>query len=304
MGAAVSTAASASSAAPTPSRVWLAFVSCCTIWGSTFLVISFGNDALPPVWASGIRLAIASVLLTLWCTLARIPLPRGAALKSALIYGVLNFGFNFPLLYWGERTVPSGLAAVMYSTTPLTTALLARALGIEQLTPAKIMGSLVALVGVVVLFSGSLRGQISPLGLLSVFMAATLAATGATLYKRGPRQNAVATNAVACAIGAVIALALSFLIREPHVIPRTAAALIPLAYLVLAGSLGAFVIFTWLVTHWPVSRAAYIGVVVPVIAVILGSVVRHERLTLGEMGGSVLVIAGLVIGMRGAKSAH
>jgi drug/metabolite transporter (DMT)-like permease len=289
---------------PSPSRTWLAFVGCCAIWGSTFLVIGFSNDALPPAWASGIRLAIASVLLMLWCALARIPLPTGAGLRSTVIYGVLNFGINFPLLYWGEKTVPTGLAAVMYSTTPLTTALLARALGIERLNAAKIIGALIALGGVAVLFSGSLRGQISPVGLLAVFLAATFAATGATLYKRGPRQNAVAVNAVACAVGAVIALAASFALREPHAVPRTAATLLPLAYLVIAGSLGAFVLFTWLVNYWPVSRAAYIGVVVPVIAMILGSVVRHERLTAENVAGSALVIAGVVIGMRGAKSTH
>ena len=287
------------------SRTWLAFAGCCAIWGSTFLVISIGNDALAPVWAGAIRLLLAALLLGLWCLIARIPLPRDAALRAAATYGVFNFGLNFPLLYWGEKSVPSGLSAVMFSTVPLTTALLTHALGMERLNPAKIFGAMIALGGVTVLFSGSLRGEISPAGLIAVFAAATVAATGATFYKRGPRQNSVAANAVACAIGGVIAMVASFALREPHVLPTSAAALLPLLYLTVAGSLGAFVLFTWLVGHWPISRASYIGVVVPLIAMALGTLVRHEPLTATIIAGSALVIVGLVIGMRGtAKDAH
>ena len=286
------------------SRVWLAFAGCSAIWGSTFLVISLGNDALAPVWASAVRLVLASVLLLVWCLAARIPLPRGAALKAALIFGVLNFGLNMPLLYWGEKRAPSGLSAVMFSTTPLTTALLARFFGMESLSPRKILGALIALSGVCLLFSDSLHGVLSASGLAAVFAAAVAAAIGATLYKRGPRQSSVAANAVACAVGAVFAFAGSFALRESHALPLTVAALLPLLYLTVAGSLGAFVLFTWLVARWPVSRASYIGVVVPLIAMTLGSVVRHEPFTATIGAGSALVIAGLVTGMGGAKTAH
>ncbi|MBI1799666.1 MAG: EamA family transporter [Candidatus Eisenbacteria bacterium] len=284
---------------------WLAFAGCSAILGSTFLVISVGNDALAPVWASAVRLVLAAILLGIWCKLARIPFPRGDALKAAAAYGVFNFGLNFPLLYWGEKSVPSGLSAVMFSTIPLTTALLTRALGMERLTPAKLIGALIALAGVGVLFSGSFRGEIAPLGLLAVLSAATIAAIGATLLKRGPQQNPIGANAAACAIGAVIALGISFAVREAHVLPLTMPVLFPLLYLTIAGSLGAFVLFAWLIHHWPITRATYISVVVPLIALALGTVVRHERLTVLDCAGSAIVIAGLVIGMRGAaKSGH
>src|SRR6185295_10867966 len=109
--------------APTSAvRPWLAFAACGAIWGSTFLVISIGNDALAPVWAATLRLAAASVLLAAWTILRGQRLPRGPALRAALGYGVAQFGVNLPLLYWGERVVPSGLAAVVYATLPLSSA--------------------------------------------------------------------------------------------------------------------------------------------------------------------------------------
>ena len=282
---------------------WLAFAGSSGIWGSTFLVISLGNDALAPVWASALRLTAAAALLGAWCVLARIPWPRGAALRSALQYGVISFGINMPLLYWGEKTVPSGLTAVMYATSPITAALLARALGMEHLTRAKVTGAVVALAGVGVLFSGSFGGARSIAGMVAVLFAALSGAAGATLLKRGGRQSPIAANAIAAAIGAPIAYAISFALRESHAVPLTYGALLPLAYLTVAGSMGAFVLFSWLVQHWPVSRSAYVGVVVPMLALALGTAVHHEPLTLAMLAGSALVITGVVIGMRGTPAA-
>ena len=282
----------------TGSRPWLAFAACAAIWGTTFLAISIGNDALAPVWASAVRLVLASALLFLWCLIRRIPLPRGEALKASLWFGALNFGLNMPLLYWGEARAPSGLSAVMFSTVPLTTSLLARAFGMEELQPRRVLGAVIALGGVALLFSGSLTGKLSFPGIAAVFASATIAAVGSTMYKRGPRQSAIAANAVACAVGAAFALTGSLLLHESHALPPTAAAWFPLIYLTLAGSLGAFVIYTWLVNHWPLSRASYLGVVVPLIAMFAGTLVRHEPVTASILGGSALVLAGLVTGMR------
>jgi drug/metabolite transporter (DMT)-like permease len=279
-------------------RPWLAFSGCSAIWGSTFLVISIGNDALPPVWAATLRLVLATVLLGAWSLARGEALPTGAALRAALIYGVLQFGVNFPLLYWGEKTVPSGLSAVMYATLPMTSAFLTRAFGMERLTLPKLAGAITAFAGVVVLFSPSFSGQISAAGLLAIFAAATLSGGGNIVLKRGPRQKPIGANAVGCAIGAVISAGASFAMREPHPLPTTVATLGPVLYLTIAGSMGAFVLMSWLVNHWTVTRVSYISVLVPVIAMALGSLLHHEPITLANLAGTALVLVGVLIGMR------
>jgi drug/metabolite transporter (DMT)-like permease len=291
--------------APAPAAVgdvrpWLAFGACGAIWGSTFLVISIGNDTLAPVWAATLRLVLASVLLTGWTWARRQSLPRGPALRAALAYGVCQFGINFPLLYWGEKLVPSGLSAVFFATIPLSSAFLTRALGMERLTVSKVIGAAVAFAGVAVLFSGSFHGQIAPVGLAAIFIAATSAGIGTVLLKRGPRQDPIAANAAACAVGAGMSGAISVALGEGHALPTTIAAVLPLVYLTIAGSLGAFVIMSWLLHHWPVTRTAYVTVIVPVIALGLGRLIRHEALTPLNLTGAALVLVGLVIGMRGA----
>ncbi len=283
-------------------RPWLAFGACGAIWGSTFLVISIGNDALAPVWAATLRLTLAALLLALW-TLARgQSLPRGAALRAAIGYGVGQFGINLPLLYWGEKLVPSGVSAVLYATIPLSSALAARALRVERLTAGKVLGALIALGGVAVLFSASLRRHIPVAGFAAILAGATAASVGTTLLKRGPRQDPFAANAVGCAAGAVLAGAASVALGETHAFPATVGAAWPLLYLTVAGSLGAYVILSWLLAHWPVTRTSYITVIVPVIALGLGRAVRHEPLATGSLVGAGLILGGLLLGMRPGRT--
>jgi drug/metabolite transporter (DMT)-like permease len=291
---------------------WLAFTGCCAVWGSTFLFISIGNDVLPPVWAVTLRLGFAAPILALLTRLTGQSLPRGRALQAAVLYGLCQFAIDLPLLYWGEKYIPSGLSAVLFGTIPLTSALFAHAFGLERINPIKLAGAVVAIGGVAVIGSGSRGGTTHLLGVLAVLASATTAALGSIFLKRGPRQSAFGANAVGCAVGFAFCLPVSRLMGESWVVPPSAAAWFSIAYLTLAGSVGAFALVAWLIQRWPVTRVAFISVVIPVVATFLGVVVRHEPLTPSSLGGSVLVMAGLGIGItadrlvtrRTAAAAH
>jgi len=276
-------------------RVGITFVACALIWGSTFLAIRFGNEAVPPLWAATIRLAIASVLLFGIVRVLGTPLPRGRSLRGAAVWGLFSLGVNLSLLYVGEQTVPSGISAVLFATVPLSTALLAAAFGVERLMSRKLFAAALAIGGVVVIFAGELGVAVPFAGLLTIFGAATAAALGNVLLKREPSPPVFALNAIGTAVAAAVCLVASFLAGESHAIPTTAAAWIPLLYLILAGSLGAFVLFSWLVTHWSVSNASLVGVTVPIIALILGGVVKGEQpAPLTYLGGAIVIIAILI----------
>jgi drug/metabolite transporter (DMT)-like permease len=278
--------------------VYLAFALCCLIWGSTFLAIRIGNEAVAPVWSAAIRLALAAPALALiaWATRAR--WPRGSALRGALLFGVFNYGVNLGLLYWGEQTVPSGIAAVFYATVPLSTAMLAPLLGIEALSPRKLAAAAVAFAGVAVIFAGELSLAVPFAGLLAILGAATAAALSTVLLKRAPRQDTVPANAIAAAAGLPICLALSAALAEDRTIPATTAGWLPILYLVVAGSLGAYLLFTWLIKSWSVTNASYIGVIVPIVAVALGAIVRQERPAGLTFLGAAIVIAAVVYALR------
>ncbi len=278
-------------------KSWLAFIGCAAIWGSTFLVISIGNESVPPMWAASIRLALAGILLTILAFATGTGLPRGAALTAAAQFGFLNFGLSFCLLYWGETAVPSGLTAVIYGIIPLATALFARMFGLERLNALKIGAALVAFAGVVAIFSGQLQAAVPPAPMFAVVIAAISAALSGIMLKRGPRQAPFGANAIACMVGLPVCLAGSFLSGEAHVIPTTMAAWAPILYLTVAGSVVAFVLYAWLVNRWIVSRISFIAVIVPIVALALGTLVRHERFPAASLLGAGMVFAGLALGI-------
>ena len=283
---------------------WLplaAFTGCTLIWSSTFLLISIGNDSLPPIWAASLRLFLAALILGVIARARGQGLPRGAAARAASWYGFLQFGLNFPLLYWGEKVLPSGLTAVLFATVPLSSALLAHVFGLERFTPFKAAAACVALAGIALIFSGQIHGVVPVLPFAAVLAAATVASLGTVLLKRGPRQSPIVANAWGAAVGLPICLVASFVMGEAHPLPRTPGALVPLLYLTLAGSVGAFVLMAWLVHRWPVTRVSFIAVITPIIAVTLGWLFRGERLRPASIGGSLLVVAGVAIAILGDR---
>ncbi|HEY6221067.1 MAG TPA: EamA family transporter [Candidatus Eisenbacteria bacterium] len=286
--------------APSPSEShkptqYAAFVGMSLIWGTTFLAIRIGNEAVPPLWGATIRLALAAALNALVAAMTRAHWPQGAALKGIALFGFLNLGVNFVLLYWGEQTVPSGIAATLYATTPLTTGLFASMLGVHALDRRRTLAALVGLAGVALIFSGELKLGAPAPALLGVFSGATCAALAGVVLKKVPPHSAFVVNAVGASIGAVICFLASLALGEPHALPRTIAGWGPIVYLAIAGNLGAYVLYTWLVGQWKVTRVAVAALIIPVIAVIVGAIVRGESPAPITYLGGALVLSGVAV---------
>jgi putative membrane protein PagO len=234
-------------------------------------------------------------------------LPRGRALAYAAGYGFFQFGVNFPLLYWGELVVPSGLSAILFATIPLDTALFTRLFGLESWSVFKLGGAVVALLGVGLIFSDQWSAQPDLMPILAILVAAISASFGAVLLKRGPSQSAIGANAVGTTVGAAVCLGVSYAIGEPHPMPATLEAWFPILYLTLASSIGAFVLTAWLLRRWEATRVSFIAVIVPVLALILGVWIRHERWTGFASVGSGLVLMGVLVALlpeRRSRSAR
>lgn len=281
-----------------PSRPLIAFCACGLIWGTTFLAIRVGNDSLPALWACTLRFVLAALILNAIVMVTGRGWPRGAALKPAVLYGFLEFGVSMPLLYWGEKVVPSGLAAVLYAICPVSAMLTARMLGMERLNPRRLGAAVLAFGGVAVIFWRELAEGGSPLGLIAIFFAAVAAPLAGLMLQRGPKQSPIGVNAVGTLIGIPFAFACSLALGEHPVFPTTSAQVLPIVYLAVVGSVGAFVIFAWLINHWRATTVSFLGVIVPVIAVVVGAVARHEALAPGSLVGAAIVLVGVVAALR------
>ncbi len=177
----------------------------------------------------------------------------------------------------------------------------AHAFGLERVTPLKLAAAGVAFAGIAAIFHDQIQGAIPVLPFFAVLAAATAGSLGTVLLKRGPHQSPFCANAWGALVGLPLCLGASFALGEPHPLPRTAGALIPLLYLTLAGSVGAYVLVAWLVQRWPVTRISFIAVLIPLIAILLGWMVRGERLPAASFAGSALVVAGVGLAIAGDR---
>jgi drug/metabolite transporter (DMT)-like permease len=260
-----------------------------------------GNSALPPVWASCLRLALASLILNGILLVTKQKWPVGAQLKAALFYGLFEFGMSFPLLYWAEARVSSGVGAIVFATCPVTAMVTSHILGLDRIDARKMTGAALAFIGVAMIFWREAAAGVSLAGLLAALGAGFSAPMAGIALERAPAQSAIASNAVGATLGTVVCGIISLALGEQLIMPTQFSQAFPIVYLAVLGSVGAFVMFAWLVNRWGTSRCSFIGVITPIIAVALGAGVAHEALTAATLIGAVIVLSGVALALTAPR---
>ena len=267
------------------------------IGGTNFVAVRFSNRELPPFWGASLRFVAAALLLFAITAARKLPLPRGRALLGTVIYGVLGFGAFYALAYWALRHVPAGLAAVVLASTPLLTFLLALLHGQEQFRWRALGGGVIALIGIGVIFRGSVGADVPLLSLIAVLAAALCFAESSVVVKNFPKTHPVSTNAVAMATGVAVLVTLSLLLQEPWRVPGRASTWIALSYLSLLGSSAAFVLFLFILGRWTASAASYLFVLFPIVAIIAAALLEHAPVSPSLLFGGGLVLASVYAGV-------
>lgn len=273
----------------------MAFAFVILFFGANWIGMRFSNRELPPLWGATLRFIAAALVVHGIVLARRIEYPRGRVLTGAVVFGTLAFGINFTLAYPGLVYVPAGMGSVFYATVPLSTLLMASALGLEPFRFRALAGALLALAGAAVVFRDQLSFAIPAAAMGAVLLASLADAGAATAIKRFPRGQPLAMNAVAMTVGAVFLFVASAIAGEPRVLPERSETWLALIWLVGA-TIAGFVLLVWLLGHWTASATAYVRVVSPLVTVILATTIAGETLTLGFLGGAVLVIAGVYVG--------
>jgi drug/metabolite transporter (DMT)-like permease len=279
---------------------WAGIVAVSLIWGSTWLAIKLGLEAMPPFLSAGMRFAIAAGILAALSWGRGIPLPRGGRTHAGLLaLGFLNFVVNYGAVYWGEQYVSSGLTAVLFATYPLFVLLIAHAtIGSERITPRKAVGVLLGFAGVFVIFRSDLaladpRAALAAAVILVSPVASALTSVG--IKKWGHDLHPYTLTALPMAYGAVALTAIGLTFEDARAIEWTLAAVGSLAFLSLFGSVIAFVVYYRLLKVVSVSLLALVSYAFPIVAVVLGWLVLGERLAGSTLLGAAAVLAGIAI---------
>jgi drug/metabolite transporter (DMT)-like permease len=192
-----------------------------------------------------------------------------------------------------------GVASVLMASAPVFTLALAALARMEPLTARGLAGAVLAVGGIAVLSLRSFNGEV-PFGyLLAAILAPILVAASTIVAKRLPRTDPVATNAVGMIVGAALLVPASLVAGETWALPQSGETWAATAWLVLAGSVGLFWCFLFVVKRWTASASAYALPLMPVVAVALAALFLDEGFGLEEAVGGLLVIAGAYLGSVG-----
>lgn len=302
--------------AATRLTIVLAFASVYFFWGSTYTAIRVLAAYMPAVLLAGIRFTISGTILLGWCRW------RGLRLlwppKTMIVFGVVGLlllgAGNVGLIY-AEKTVPSGLASLVYAVTPLYVALIEMFLPKGEPLPRRgWLGLLLGFAGLVVLVWPSMRsgltGHRDLLWAFAALLGGAFAWTVGSLVARhtrvetGERASSLVAASWQMLVAGVLCLLLGTAMGEWPSVHMNAPAAGSLVYLVVGGSLLGYSGFIYLLEHLPAAKALSYAYVNPVIAVLLGIVLLGERPApseFGAMAAIVLAVFLLTTAKMGAK---
>jgi drug/metabolite transporter (DMT)-like permease len=292
-------------------RVLIPFAVATLIWGSTWFVIRGQLGVVPPTWSVTYRFLIGAIAMFGYALWTRAPLNIGRrGHMFALSFGFAQFVLNFNFVYRAEACIASGLVAVLFALLIVPNALLGRVILKQPLTRQFIAGSMVAVIGVAVLILREIQAD-------SASMADTIAGTvltlagvvsasvanimqGTTLGRSLPMASTLAWGMVwGTAMNAVIALVT---VGAPVMI-WTPAYIGGVIYLGVMASAVAFTCYFGVIRAVGPARAAYSGVLTPILAMILSTLFEEYRWSILAATGGVVALAGLLIALSARRPA-
>ena len=290
-------------AKPRAWKVLLAFAAIYFVWGSTFLAIRIGVREVPPFLLAGMRFLVAGLILYAWMRASGKRSPSLREWGAASLLAVLIFVFDYGLLFWAERRVPSGIAAVLLATIPVFMTISEIVILRTQRLSARLAVALLAgLGGVAVLVSRSVsfgQAPIDAAGACALIVAAISWSVASALTRKLPLPPAKVMSSAAqmLAGGVLLMLAAGLLgeFRGFRIQAVSRSAWFALAYLIVAGSIVAFTAYVWLIHHESPTRVGTYAYVNPVVAVLVGYFLGGEAIGPRTMVGTILVLVGVVV---------
>jgi drug/metabolite transporter (DMT)-like permease len=291
-------------------KIWLALLSLYIVWGSTYLAIRFTVESMPPFLSAGLRFLVSGAILFIWRWTAGDVLPTRRQWRSTAIVGIFLLLGGNGLVAFAEKSVPSGVAALIIGSTPLWM------VSIEALRPGGVKPNWLAILGLLIGFGGifllvgpsQLTGDshtIDPLGVGTLLAAAFLWSVG-SIYSRNadmPNSSLMSTSAQMLT-GSLAIFAVSGMTGEWsgfNFSDVTTSSWLGLLYLIALGSLIGFVSYGWLLQNAPISLVATHAYVNPLVAVFLGAWLVDEIINARILIAGLAIIGSVVL-INQAKS--
>ena len=281
-------------------QIWSLFALVSVLWGVPYLFNDIALRATGPLWIAAIRVIIASLAM------GPLLLRRGrwriltTRWRALLLVAVVEVVLPFSLITLGQRDVTSGTTGVLIATEPIFVALIALVIARGRGLPLSgWLGLAIGIVGVVTLLGIEVTGP----GAFLIVLAALSYATGAILISRlfattDPLHSTAAMILTATPILLIIAA-----VFEPFTVP-TPSAFASLLVLGIACTAAGFTVFFMLIKRAGPTTASLTAYVAPIVALLAGLIVLGEQITLIQILGCALILAGAGPVMRAEQAAR
>jgi drug/metabolite transporter (DMT)-like permease len=287
------------------SRDLLLYAVTVVAWSTSWIGVRLQLGVVAPEVSLVWRFGLATILMFAWAMAsgAQLAFPLRVHARFALL-GLLIFGLNFLLFYYGGLTTPSGLLAVVFSTASLFNLILARPLLGQPIERRVLVGAVLGSTGVLAMFAPRiLAGGAEPgaLGGLAFCIAGTLSfclgnMVSASVQRSGIRV--VSASAWGMLYGTLLLALLAAARGQAFIVEPTLAYIAALLWLSIVASVVAFAAYLTLLGRIGAARAGYATVLFPVFALLISTVAEDYRWTLPALLGLVLVLVGNVVVLR------
>ena len=283
-------------------RVLAAFAGLYIVWGTTYFAIALALQTLPPFVTGGVRFVAAGALMYAWL---RIQSPRplaGVNLPVAALCGVLLSGIGNGFVIWAQQGIPSGIAALIVTAVPVIVLMLDWAFFSKRAPTAQaLVGVVLGLAGVVtiVTHTHTLTGSARPIYVTALIAAAVGWSFGTLLQKRSAGPGGVLSfTCFQMLAGGLFQLVMAAFTREwtrfdAHQVSSTS--VLAVIYLILFGSIIGLNCYLWLLTRVSTQKVTTYALVNPVVALFLGAMFLHERITSVVVLAAALVLGGVAL---------
>jgi drug/metabolite transporter (DMT)-like permease len=291
----------------TRAKALFALACVCFFWGTTWIASKEGVRHMPALQLAGIRQLIAGTLYVGFFLNKGIPLPKGKEWIPVLVLSILNFIMSNGLSTWGVKYISAGLGSIMGAIFPLWLVVIGLLASNEKLPQKAILGLLLGFSGVCIIFANHLRDFANPEFLKGIILSliATWTWAFATLYTK---KQAVNFNPY-FSLGLQMVISGVCLFSFTHA-NGTAISLFAIswqswasiAYLVIFGSLVAFICYLYALQNLPTEQASVYAYINPIVAVLCGWLVFDEKITPYIAIGGAVTIVGVYLVNRAFKA--
>jgi len=281
-------------------KAYLALLVVCIVWGVSWVGTKEAVRYMPPIQMVGVRQVIAGLCYTLFFIFTGKPFPKGKEWYPILLLSALNFMISNGLATWGVKLTTAGVSSILGAIFPLWLVLILSFKGEHKFPFFAWIGIIIGFGGVCIIFYDHLKDLFDPnfqFGVLLGLMAALAWAFG-TIYTKefatdfNPYYSIGWQMLISGVTLNIIALATGNAIPLSEVKIYTWGAI---AFLVVVSSIIAFLAYLYALQKLPTALVSIYAYINPIIAVITGSIVIHEKITLLLVVGGTITLAGVYI---------